>query len=386
MSERLGRLKILFLADGPHVSGKEIVTLSQANGLKALGHHVVVAASKWNDGDFLKRLNAAQLPTWILPAGFITKTWRADAIALTMKQILHLPELYFGYLSRLARLRPDYVFHTNFHHVCLLMPWIKGDRDWMIVHEVYPLSRFYSLVFNHIAESLAGFIAVSASVASALVALGICPGRIQIIPNGIDLPSLAKEKRKNEGDWLKVGVVGQIAPWKGHEDGVQALKIVSEQGIKVKLLIYGADNGGYSNRLKLLIGELSLGEHVFWGGYVVDRQTIYENIDVLLVPSRYDEPFGLVAVEAGAYSLPVIATESGELPNLVEDGVTGFVVPKRDPKALAGAIKCLVDVGKRARMGAAGHSSVHRRFSADAMVAKFNQFLMQVSSSKFKVV
>ena len=91
-------------------------------------------------------------------------------------------------------------------------------------------------------------------------------------------------------------------------------------------------------------------------GFVSSQAEIYRNIDVLVAPA-VDEPYGMTVLEAGSHGLPVVATRSGGHPEMVQDGVTGLLVPPDDPKALARALERLLDEGLRTTLQKAGAPS-----------------------------
>jgi glycosyltransferase involved in cell wall biosynthesis len=94
--------------------------------------------------------------------------------------------------------------------------------------------------------------------------------------------------------------------------------------------------------------------------------------DVYVQPSL-GEPFGIAALEAMAAGLPVVATSAGGLPELVEHGRTGWLIPPCDPSALADRLRSLlIDPGERHRMGIAGHVRARRAFSIDRMIGSIS--------------
>jgi len=119
-----------------------------------------------------------------------------------------------------------------------------------------------------------------------------------------------------------------------------------------------------------LVTDLGIGNHVQFAGQVPDEElaALYRRASVCVLPSYY-EAFGLVAAEAMAFGVPVVATSAGGLPEVVEDGVTGILVPPGDVRALAEAIvRVLDDPYLRQRMGKAGRSRVLSRFAVDRVV------------------
>lgn len=374
-------LRVLFVCGGKYVYGKEVVTLGQAKGLRDLGHEVTVAASCWSDGDFVSRLEEAGLPSRKLWLGFISKTLRCDAVEMTIQQTIHLPQLWWQYVRLLEEERPDLVFHTEFHHLCVLFPWLQR-RDWMIVHEVYPNARFYRWIFSVLARRLGGFVAVSHFVAASLRALGISAMQISIVPNGVRMPSAedvveAKNVHRSfstPGAELVLGLVGQIAPWKGHLDALASLALVNHVR-PAKLKIYGADNNGFIHKAKEYAEHIGVADKVTWCGYERYAKNIYPSLDVLLVPSRFDEPFGLVAIEAAGWEVPAVVTASGELPKLVCDGITGLIVPKANPKALADAVLRLTNDNTDGIWGRRARENALEFFSQDRIISHLKTLL-----------
>ena len=93
-------------------------------------------------------------------------------------------------------------------------------------------------------------------------------------------------------------------------------------------------------------------------------ENIYATSDIVVMPSRWDEPFGLVNIEAGAAAVPVVATAVGGIPEIIEHGVTGFLVARDDLDELAHYTKLLVDdPQRRGQMGKAARSLVEARFN-----------------------
>ena len=362
------RRKILFLCGAPFVSGKEIITLSQTVGLKQTGFDVGLVVSKWSDGAFVERLTRLGIKHWTLPTGFISKTASFSAIRMTLIQIVYIPTLYIKYIRVQFRFSPDMVFHTNFHHICLLFPFLSKSRDWMVVHEVFAPSKFYRYVFQLIARRCGGFVAVSNYVGASLERLGISRSQIVVIPNGVELAAASDLPARAEGGTLTLGIVGQIAAWKGHEDALHALRLLHDQAIPAQLYVFGSDTSAFANSLKALATELDLTSHIKWCGFVGNHAEIYTAIDVLLIPSRFDEPFGLVAAEAASWGVPVVVTDSGELPRLIVNGITGFVVPKNDGHAIAEALVRLRDHGLRIRMGREARQKATTDFGTERMV------------------
>ncbi|OGK91845.1 MAG: hypothetical protein A2X36_05735 [Elusimicrobia bacterium GWA2_69_24] len=165
-----------------------------------------------------------------------------------------------------------------------------------------------------------------------------------------------------------IGVLGQIAPWKRHEDVVRALAIVRRDLPDARLVIDGTakfrrENVEYAAALRRLAGNLSLERAVYFGDHAGAVHRVYDDLDVLVLAS-VAEPFGLVLIEAMARGVPVVATRAGGVPEIVEHGVHGLLVPPRDPEALAEALRAILGDGRtRDRMGGAGRERAARSFT-----------------------
>jgi len=198
--------------------------------------------------------------------------------------------------------------------------------------------------------------------------------RCQVVPHGIDLEpflhperheSRAAEIRRENGTPLIV-FVGRFRYYKGLEFLVRAMV-----SVKGNLLLVGS--GPERARLAALREELGLEDRVRFAGDV-DNPSLpahYAAADVCVLPSSHaTEAFGLVLIEAMAAGRPVVSTELGTGTSFVnQDGVTGLVVPPRDPEALAAALNRLIaEPGTRARFGLAGRERARTLFSSEAMI------------------
>jgi phosphatidylinositol alpha-1,6-mannosyltransferase len=164
-------------------------------------------------------------------------------------------------------------------------------------------------------------------------------------------------------DKLALGVVGQITPWKGHDDALRLVAALRREFPHVLLVIVGEplfvgphiryDNRAFARRLQEMVKELSLEESVRFAGPRRDIPAVMRALDVLLAPS-WLEPFGRVVVEAMAVGTPVIASDAGGPREIITDGVDGFLCPPRRPDLwVAPAGRLLRDAALRGRIGSA---------------------------------
>ena len=112
------------------------------------------------------------------------------------------------------------------------------------------------------------------------------------------------------------------------------------EGIKnFKLHIYGNGNPSYKKYLRKLSEKEGFADKIIWHGYVNDIDSLYDNVQLVIVPSRYPEPFGLSALEPTLLGIPVIASNMGGLPEVVEDEYSGFLFENENIDNLADKLK-----------------------------------------------
>ena len=242
--------------------------------------------------------------------------------------------------------------------------------------------------------SMDRLVAVSRAIVSKLAREGrsdLVP--VELIHNGVDLDrydrteaccTLPEEYGFEQGTPL-VGVVARLEPEKGHATLLDAWPEVLARVPEARLLVVGEGSlagelHDQAERLGLLgapcEGDRCVGtRHARPGAKVVftgrreDVPAVTAALDVAVLPS-YREALGLVILEAMALARPVVASDVGGIPEMVEDGVTGLLVPPRDPGALADAIvRLLTDHPLADTLARNGHRLVRERFCVERMVA-----------------
>ncbi|HEY2827082.1 MAG TPA: glycosyltransferase family 4 protein [Pirellulales bacterium] len=345
-----------------------------ANGLRDAGYHVEMAVTSWTNGEFPRRLKGLNHPYTQMRLGYISGTPRFNEMRMTAHQLVYVPALWSTYGRFIHRTAPRKIIHTNWHHLLLLLPFLRRNRDLFWLHEVIPNKSRYRKLFSIFARRLSCFVAVSHAVRESLTALGISPDLITVIHNGLSEFPVSPQS----GDQLnvRIGIVGQVGPWKGHEDLLVAFARLVPECPNCELHIFGADSGGYVEYLRNLISAWKLLDRVSWHGFISDPSEIYSKIDICVVPSRFKEPFGLVAVEAAIAGVPCVATNQGGLPEIIQDGVTGLLVEPDNPLRLSEALKQLVkNPVLRSKLGAAAKLRAKDHFSRNQFVAEFAALL-----------
>jgi glycosyltransferase involved in cell wall biosynthesis len=217
-------------------------------------------------------------------------------------------------------------------------------------------------------------IAVSTAIVAKLKAEGRAIVPISLIRNGVDLQryteqeaccTLPDEYGMERGSQI-VGVVARLEPEKGHPTLLEAWPEVLRAVPDAYLLIVG--EGSRRDALEAQARELRIAHRIVFTGRRDDVPAVTAALDVAVLPS-YREAQGLSVLEAMALSRPVVASNVGGIPEMIEDGVTGLLVPPHDAGALAAAIiRLLTDHPYADMLGRAGHDLVHDRFCIEAMI------------------
>ncbi|TMG24538.1 MAG: glycosyltransferase [Chloroflexi bacterium] len=197
---------------------------------------------------------------------------------------------------------------------------------------------------------------------------------MELIYNGVDLDryerqepccTLPEEYGMEPGAQL-VGVVARLEPEKGHPTLLEAWPKVLQSCPEAYLLIIG--EGSRRAELERQVSELRIAHRVVFTGRRDDIPAVTAALEIAVLPS-YREAQGLTILEAMALRRPVVASAVGGIPEMIEDGLTGLLVPPRDPEALATAIvRLLRDHSLADTLGRAGHDMVHDRFCIELMV------------------
>jgi glycosyltransferase involved in cell wall biosynthesis len=362
---------VAIVCGGGTISGKEIMVLELVGGLSEQGRNVDVITSSWGRSEFRVRCEQGGARVHIMRLGFISATLSRPAMRMTAHQFLYWPGLLATYSRFLKKRQPQRIIHTNWHHLLLLGPFLKRHRDVFWVHEVVPNKPQYRKVFRALERRLKCFVAVSRAVAESLRKIDIGEEKIRVIHNGINDPSAGRGERR-QSDKLIVGIVGQIGAWKGHDDLLEAFAMVAPNFPAAELHIFGEGSPEYERELRQKAAAFKASDRIRWRGFIADRAAIYRDTDVCVVPSRSTEPFGLVAVEASIFGVPVIATRQGGLPEIIEDGRTGLLVEAGRPKELALRLKTLLnDERMRCELGKNARRNALEKFSSKRFVEDF---------------
>lgn len=265
---------------------------------------------------------------------------------------------------------------------------LKSRVVWHL-HDLLPRHPLSSVIraFAFL-SSRTQMIAVSEAVADNFIgAFFPLKKRVKTILNGTDLgkfqpnqtarQEIRKELQLDEAEPV-IGIVGQLTARKGQLELVRAFAQVLTQIPRATLLIVGAPlfnrDEEYAALLKRTARELGVAERVRFTGARSDVAAVMQALDLLVINSSA-EPFGLVAVEAMACGTPILAAASGGIPEIIEHGKTGWLVPPCDEQTLAVAIVSLSrQPALRRHLAEQGKNHVRSRFSAERYLTELQAF------------
>jgi glycosyltransferase involved in cell wall biosynthesis len=205
--------------------------------------------------------------------------------------------------------------------------------------------------------------------------------RLIRIYNGVDLDIYTAGSDSTDGNGVTVAYAGRLIEGKGVDVLLRAFAAGPARA-NVRLRIGG--DGPVRPMLERLAAELDLNSAVEFVGWTVDMPSFWRACDVAAMPSDgCIESFGMAAVEAMACARPVVVTENGALPELVDDGITGFVVPRQDAGALAEALAALArDADKRRVAGSAARARCEQKFNIRDCAAAYLRLFQNTADGR----
>jgi glycogen synthase len=397
-------MRILLLSNRfpPNVcGGAEIAAGDMALALRRRGHTITVLTSR-------DRSSSNGHEPWISRTLREVVDARGDGNGFQRSQVgravafyrqAHSPSSARKVRDAVARLKPELLYIWDVSGIGLVSV-LRALRDvqvpivfqlgsywWQYINS--PQTRFSTVRAARLKKLIIGevpalrfttLIATSEVVKQEYVRVG-CPGdRIEVIDNAIDARFLgSRQAQPRTGDRPVLMYAGRLCPEKGVMVALQAIELmVSHQARDVLFEVYGSGDPRYHEQLRAFVRTHGLGRTVAFKGLVPREELIraYDRADVVLVPSLWEEPFGLVAVEAMARAVLVVASDVGALRGVIGDGLNGRLVTAGDAEALAFAVSRLLDdPDERRRLGDAGRRAVLERFTLDMCTQRVERHL-----------
>lgn len=369
-------MKILFYNHTGQVSGAEYMLLMVLARLDRDRFQPVVVCPE--QGPLQQRMADLGVPAETVPGLEARFTFRGD-------QLLRYLKSFFQVVRQVRRkvisVKPDLIHANSIRAGLVATAATFGLRTRIIwhLHDLLPRHPLSSLIRAYAFLCWrTRMIAVSQAVADNFRgAFFPLRNRVKVILNAIELekfqPQAAvrletRESLQVAGAEPLIGIVGQLTPRKGQLELVRAFALVLSEMPQAMLLIVGAPlfnrDEDYAQLIKQTSHELGIEARVRLTGARSDVAAVMQALDLLVINS-VAEPFGLVALEAMAGNTPVLAAVSGGIPEIIEHGKSGWLVPQGDEPALAGAMLYLARrPAIRAQLAEQGKSHVAAHFSA----------------------
>jgi len=275
-----------------------------------------------------------------------------------------------------------------------LAGWLAGRPVVWRLHDIVTaeaFSRVNMRLFKTCASLFASrVLAVSGAAREAFVSLGVSRDKVRVVYNGIDLegadPKTDREKVRAEWDVPThaplVGMVGRLVDWKGPDIFLQAAAMMAEEMPEVYFMLVGDATFGekdYVDVLKEMSVDMGMEKKVVFTGFREDVAEIMASLDLLVHASVLPDPLPTVLIEAMSLGLPVIAAAGGGVGEIVEDGVSGLVVPPGDVESMAGAaLRMLCHPDEARRMGEAGRRRAAEMFDIEKRTREMEKEMLEV--------
>lgn len=366
------QLRVLYADHVGFIGGAEISLLGMVKAFRAskLVEPLVVLPET---GPLFNALREANIETIVVPMIPLNLTKNPFVF---VAYIIHIAS-YIRNVQRILRERQIDIVHANSIKAGILVgiaakltkvPLIWHIRDYYPDGYLKRLIRIWARLFaTHI-------IVISQRVAQMFTGFT----NQTIVYNGVDLTLYSAEDLNRgrvaiydelelDSSSIIIGTIGQLSPWKNQEDFILAAEKIYREKSHVHFLIVGDSYHMHQSDYKEKLRELArthLPAHAI--SFLGWRQDVTNVIGALsiLIHLAEDEPFGRVVIEAMAGYTPVICTNSGGLPEIIEDGVTGLLVPVNDPDTVAiAALQLIRDKALCERMGRLGHKRAVESFS-----------------------
>jgi glycosyltransferase involved in cell wall biosynthesis len=229
-------------------------------------------------------------------------------------------------------------------------------------------------------------IAISDFIKQLLVESGVDEAKIRVRYLGVDTQRFSPNPAAREDlvrayniqpDEIVVSTIAFLRPFKDPDTIVKACGILEQRGVKVRMFVAG--DGAMLGELKELAVKCGVAERTHWLGFCPDPTSLLQASDIFVLAS-IGEAFGFVLCEAMACGVPVVGSRIGAIPEVVEEGRTGFLATPQDPMAFAEAIERLAkDQQSRRRMGLNGIERVRANFDVNLYVRNTLQIYESLS-------
>lgn len=361
--------KILYIITKSNWGGAQRYVYDLATRLPKDSFEAVVACG--GEGELVARLRDAHVR--VIPLPMLTNKVSVRIFPTLLRiiktespDILHLNSSKVGILGSIAG-RMVHVPHIIF----TAHGWAFNEDRGSLARFVIKMIHYTTIMLSHTT------IAVSQSM-SAQIKPSFLKKKVSLIYNGLSpISFLAREEARRAildrigipipKNTFWIGTIAELHPNKGLSFAIDAVESIPD----ATYIIIGG--GEEREHLENLVKEKNLSERVFFTGHIDDAARYLRAFDIFLFPS-ITEALGYALIEAGFAGLPAVATYVGGIPEIIQDGKTGILVPPKNPPAIADALSILIQDKKRAtEYGTRFSADVRNRFPMEQMVKSTEQ-------------
>lgn len=339
-------MRVLLLSNTPKIGGGNRSLMVLAQGLREHGVEVSIACLE--PGDMVQLTHDSGFECHVIPFqqpshGAPLQTWRGMSQWCALMRKLQIDIVHGNDLS-------------SSRSASLAARWLGLP---LVCHVRYPPDEAYVIWLAKRLPKPAVCIFNSHALKAEVGPFfdRYCPkSRQAVVHNAVELGDFKPRPQHRNGAPARIGIIANLLPVKGHIDFLDMAKVLTDRKVEARYLIIGEDvlGNGHGHVLREHVQKLGIESQVEFTGHVRDVPAMLQTLDIV-VCSSHVEPFGRCVLEAMACQVPVVGTRVGGIPEVIDEGKTGLLVPMKDPRALADAVQKLAgDPNLRQAMGEAG--------------------------------
>jgi len=383
MEKESEKIKILFLLPTLNIVSPGRGVLNLTKSLDRSKFNPVICSMRKADSlakEEAKREDVKVIEFNMLSIFDLSVIWKLSRIIRGEKiDILHnfgfRPEIYGSLAGRIAKCKG--ILATVLHNPTEDIPLDYGKL-------VGGIMNFFRWLFSLFGEDI--MVAISKDAKEGLLSLRFPESKIRVIYSGIDKQSFKKnnldrkkllERLGLQSNNFIIGTLANLKPRKGVSTFINAAKIIVQDYPKARFLIIG--RGPLKNNLENQVKSLKLQNQVIFCDYVENITDAYQVFNLMVLPSL-TEGLPAVLLEAMAFGVPVVATSVGGVPEIIEDGVSGILIPPKNPQALAeAAVKIYKNAKLSSEMTKNAHIRLEKYFTIDETVRQYEKLYKELS-------
>lgn len=369
-------IKILFIIDNMNIGGTQKVLIQLVEGLIPRGYFPVVVILNGSDQLSVDRLKSSKIPIYIF-----------NKYNLLFKGV---PCIYYIIKKEKIKIIQNLLFYSNnigrvlgrISKNKIILSGTRGDGGTMLPWQNY-LDKYTKMLDDMM------IVNSKPALNYCKNKIGISSNKIALIYNGIEI---SKANLNNEEinsikklwhipeDKIIIGTAGQLAVEKGHRYLIDAIKIILRKNVNVFLVIAGV--GKLLNDLYNRAQEKGILENILFLGKCNQMDDFYEIIDIFALPSL-SEGMPNVIMEAMSHGKPVIASCIGAIPELIDDGLNGILVPPGNADKLAEAILDLTNNAELSKsIGNKAKQKINKSYPLRNMIDSYDDLYRKMMNDK----